>query len=493
MELKVKLLRWSAGVPVAILNEKTADKIGVHTQERITIETDSTHPRKLFTIIDTARSLVKEDEIIISSELKERLNLREGQKVEVNVASSPKSVLYIQKKLNKKVLSEKEIESIIEGVTNNSLSEAEISLFVSAMYNRGMNMEETISLVKALLKTGKKLNLKYNLIADKHSIGGIPGNRTTPLVVSICAAAGLIMPKTSSRAITSPAGTADVIETIARVDLSPKEIEKIIKKTGACLVWGGGLDLVPADSKIIHIEKMLKIDPPAQLLASIMSKKLAVGSNYILIDIPYGEGAKVTKKQGISLKRKFEYLGKYFKKKVVCVLTDGTQPIGNGIGPALELKDIVKILDPSQKGPLDLEDKALFLAGKILEMTGKAKKGKGPIMAMEILDSGKALEKFKSIISAQGGDINRIPEAKYKKDIFLSRGSKIKKIENKKINDLARILGCPTDKAAGIYLYSHVGDELYSGDKIMTLYADSKSRLKEGFIFVKESKPIVLE
>ena len=291
-------------------------------------------------------------------------------------------------------------DRIISDIVTNSLSEAEIALFVSAMYKEGMNMKETIYLIKAILKSGKslKLKLKNKKIADKHSIGGIPGNRTTPLIVSICAASGLVIPKSSSRAITTAAGTADVVETIAKVEFSMKELEKIVKKVGACLIWGGSLEIVPADEKIISIEKMLNIDPEAQLLASIMSKKLALGAKYILIDIPYGKTAKVTKKKALDLKKKFEYLGKHFKKKLKVVLTKGGQPIGNGIGPVLEMKDILKILKHSEDRPLDLENKSVFLAGCLLEMTGKADKGKGIVLAKQILGSGKAFEKFKEII-----------------------------------------------------------------------------------------------
>ncbi len=492
MKLQVKFLKWSAGIPVAILNEKTASQIGVRAQDRIAIETNSGNPKKFFTIIDTVKSLAKEGEIIVSSELKEMLNLKENQEVDVNIASLPKSILSIQKKLNKQSLNEVEIAEIIKDITNNFLSEAEIALFVSAMYKQGMTMKETIFLIKAILKTGKTLKFKGKYVADKHSIGGIPGNRTTPLVVSICVAAGLTMPKSSSRAITTSAGTADVIETIARVDFTREEIKKIVQKTNACLVWGGGLGLVPADSKIIRIEKTLKIDPEAQLLASIMAKKIAMGSKYILIDIPYGVGAKVTKERGLKLKKKFEYLGKYFNKKLICILTDGSQPIGNGVGPALELLDILKILDPTKRGPRDLEDKALLLSGKLLEMTGKAKKGKGPILAMDMLDSGKALEKFKEIIKAQGGNINRIPIAKYSKTIFFKKSGKIIQLENKLINSLARVLGCPADKAAGLYLYHHVGDEVKKKDKFVTLFSESKQRLKEGIKFLKQNQIVIL-
>ena len=493
MELKVKILKWSTGFPVAMLNQNTANIIGVKIKDRIFIKTISKKPNGVSTIIDTTTNLVKEDEIAISSELKNRLNLNAGQKVDVGLSPMPKSMIFIKKKLNNEELNQNEINSIIHDIIDNSLSEAEIALFISAMYERGMKMKETIFLINAILGSGQKLNLKGKFIVDKHSIGGIPGNRTTPIVVSICAAGGLIFPKSSSRAITTAAGTADVIETVAKVEFSMKDLKKIVEKTGACLIWGGSLEIVPADEKIISIEKMLNIDPESQLLASIMSKKLALGAKYILIDIPYGKTAKVSREKALKLGKKFEYLGNHFKKKMKVVLTKGEEPIGNGIGPALEMIDIIKVLKHSEDKPADLEKKSLFLAGEIFEMTGKAKKGEGINLAKQILCSGKAFEKFNEIIKAQGGKLDGIRLAKFKKDILIKKDGKIIEFDNKKINSLARVAGCPMDKSAGLYLYHHVGDKMQRGEKILTIYSESKARLKEAEDFFLSQKPIKIQ
>jgi len=488
MELKLKLLKWSAGVPVAMLNKETAEKMGAHLRDRISIKAGS---KEISTIVDTIGKLVKKNEIAVSTEVRERLKLKPGIKVDVNILPPCKTLSFIKNKLNNKSLSQKEISEIIKDITNNNLSETEIALFITAMHKNGMSKTETIFLINAILKTGNKLKLKSKYVVDKHSIGGIPGNRTTPIVVSICAAAGLTMPKNSSRAITSAAGTADVIETIARIDFSIKEIKKIIKKTNACLVWGGGLGMVPADSKIIQTEKKLKIDPEAQLLASIMSKKLAVGSKYILIDIPYGKTAKVNKSKALKLKKKFEELGRHFKRKLKVVLTDGSQPIGIGIGPALELKDILTILDPKQQGSKDLEEKSVFLASELLEMTGKAKTNKGEGLAREILNSGKAFEKFKQIIKAQQGKIPKtLKKAKFKKTIKSKKDFKIKEIDNKKINNMARIAGCPIDKSAGLQIHVKINDKIKKTQLLLTIYAESKSRLNQAIKFYKKEKPI---
>lgn len=490
MKLKVKFLKWSSGIPGAMLSIETAKKMGLYTTGRISIKTMSKHPREISTVFDTIEKFIKEDEVLVSLETKKRLKLKKGQKVDVNISRSPRSVLYIRKKLEGKILKEKEVDEIIIDVVNNSLSEPEIAIFVSAMCEHGMNFKETIYLINAILKTGNRLNLKEKLPVDKHSIGGVAGNRTTPLVISICAATGLIIPKTSSKAITSAAGTADVISTIAEVEFEMKDLKRIISKAGAFMVWGGALGMVPADSKIIKVEKALKIDPESQLLASIMSKKLAVGSKYLVIDIPYGKSAKVTRQRALKLKEKFEKIGRYFHIKMKVVLTDGSQPIGNGIGPALELIDVINILDPKKKGPKDLEEKSLFLAAQLLEMTHKAKKGQGEKLAEEILHSGKAFEKFKEIIKAQKGKLVEVKPGKFKRDIFAKRNEKILEIDNKKINLLARSTGCPADKYAGLFLHVHKNDRVKKGEKILTIYAESKPRLNEALRFYKKIRPI---
>jgi len=489
MKLKIKNLNFSTGVSVCILNQKSADILGVKINDRILLKKDEI---KVFSIIDISNEFVDEKEIGLSYEISNRLKLKENTEIDVFLSTPPKSLVFIKKKMNGEKLSQNEIGLIIKEIVNNSLSESEISLFISSMYQKGMTIQETIFLINAILKSGKSIKLNNNqMIVDKHCIGGIPGNRTTPIIVSICASAGLIFPKSSSRAITTSAGTADVVESVARVDFSINEIKRIIKKTNACLIWGGSLELIPADEKIITIEKRLNIDPESQLLASIMAKKLALGAKYILIDIPYGENAKFNKQRALKLKKKFEVLGKHYKKILKVILTNGEQPIGNGIGPVLEMKDIIKVLSQSSDRPLDLEEKCIYLSGEIFEMTHKSKKSKGKELAKQLLVSGKAFEKFKEIIKAQEGNLNHLKLSKYKKDILAEKSGKIKLLDNKKINFLGRIAGAPFDKSAGLFLYKHLGENVKKGEKLLTIYSESRSRIYESTKFLKEQKPIV--
>lgn len=487
MKLKIKILKFLAGKPVCMVNEKTAEDMSLHVDNRVSIKKNK---NKIISIVDFSKTLNR-NEIAVSDEIVKNLKLKTGDIVEVGVTERPHSIDFIKKKLKGQELTKKEIKEIIKDIAENELTEAEIAFFISAIYEKNMSLRETKDLVSAMIESGSKLRLRGK-VADKHSIGGVAGNRTTPIVISICTTTGLVMPKTSSRAITSAAGTADTIETLARVDFSVEEIKDILKKTNACFVWGGNLGLAPADDKIIKVGRIMKIDATAQLLASILSKKISVDSKYVLIDIPFGKSAKVSKRQAEKLKIKFLYLGKKFNLKLEVVLTDGSSPIGRGVGPVLEMRDVIKVLRRDKDAPKDLEEKSLMLSGRILEMTDKASTGKGYKLARQILDSGKAWIKFQEIIRAQQGKIKKLTPGKYKYTIKAQKNGKIKHISNNLINSLARAAGCPEDKSTGIYFYKKL-DKVKKGEKIFTLYTTSEEKLKHAKNFYQANKKDMIE
>ena len=492
MLLRIKKLNFLTGRPVCMIHEQTAKKLSLHVGNRVSIKNKKR--KEIISIIDTVSEIIKPSQIAVSGDIAESLSLKNNSKVEVKLIKKPNSIHIIKKKLEGKRLNKKEITEVIENIANNSLTEVEIAFFIAAVHMKGMSMTETKNLTNAMVKTGNILKLKGKIF-DKHSIGGVAGNRTTPLVVSICAAAGLKMPKTSSRAITSAAGTADVIEAIADVEFSLKKIKKIVSKTNACLVWGGALRLAPTDDKIIKIERIVSIDSTAQLLASILSKKISVGSKYILIDIPYGRSAKVSKKQAEKLKTAFETISKKFNLELKVILTDGSEPIGNGIGPILEIKDIIKVLKRKPDAPKDLEEKSILLAGELLEMGKKTKRNHGEELAKQILDSGYALKKFTQIIKAQNGNINKIRGKKhaFSYSIKAKRKIKIKHWDNKLVNKLARFSGCPEDKSAGIFLHKKQGEIAEKSQPLLTIYATSKEKLNHAKKFYKDNKGELVE
>lgn len=496
MLVKVKSLKFSAGKYVAIIPEEISKMLDINVGERMGVKRKKGE-KEVVCIVDTAVGLLKENEIAVSSEVIKRLNLKEKESVEIEPILTPLSTNFILKKLSSYELNYTEIFSIVKDIVNNRLTETEIAYFVSAMYIHGMSNEETINLIAAMVKNGVKLEINKGRVFDKHSIGGIAGNRTTPIIVSICAAAGLTIPKTSSRAITSASGTADVVEVLANVEFTTEQIKKIVKKNGACLVWGGSLGLAPADDKIIQVERIMGIDPQAQLIASILAKKVSVGATDFLLDIPYGDSAKVNEKEAKKLAKRFYKICKMLKINAIIALTDGQQPIGKGIGPILEMRDILSILVREKNRPLDLETKSVVLAGLLLELAGKAKTGEGKRLASYILNSGRALSKFKEIIRAQGGTFKDIEKkltlSKFKKTIKAKKSGKIRYMDNKKINFLARIAGCPADKKAGLYLYKKVGDIVKKNDPIMTIYSGSNRKLRYTEQVFKKTEAIIIE
>lgn len=489
MRFKLRLLKIATGKPIIFLHEYDSKKLGVHIGDRVLIKSNS---GSLVAVVDLIKGFIKKGEVALSEELRSFIKEHKGY-VDILPAEFAEGSSILQNQAGCREYSAKDLEKIMSDIVNNRLTEAEISYFISTMVHCKASTQEIINLTKAIVKTGKRISWPYKIVADKHSIGGIAGNRTTPIVVAICAACGVIMPKTSSRAITSAAGTADTVETISPVSLSISELKKVVRKTGACLAWGGSLGLAPADDKLIRVEKLLRVDPEAQLLASILAKKLSVGSTHVLIDIPYGVGAKVSFVNAEKLSSLFILLGKKLGLKVKTVLTKGLEPIGNGVGPILEMKDVLRVLK-QDNSPLDLENKCLFLAGNILEMVGKSKVGQGIVKAKEILYSGSAYKKFCEIISAQGGDPKTwLAEAKYSHTIISKHNGVIKEVSNPKINYLARVLGCPIDKASGIYIYKHVGGYIQDGERVATLFSESSQKLKEAIKFFKINKPIFIK
>ncbi|MCK4491035.1 MAG: AMP phosphorylase, partial [Candidatus Altiarchaeales archaeon] len=404
----------------------------------------------------------------------------------------PVSVHFIKKKMDGSPLSEGELYSVIQDIASNNLTATELSAFVTAGYIRGYCMDEVVALTKAMVETGQKIDFGDDIV-DKHCIGGVAGNRTSMLIVPIIAAAGLTIPKTSSRAITSPSGTADTMEVLAEVEFGIDELKEIVNEINSCIIWGGSVNLAPADDKIIRVEYPLSMDAEGHLLASVMAKKVSVGSDYLLIDIPIGKGAKIEDTEKANdLAHKFISLGDNLGISVECVVTDGGSPIGSGIGPGLEARDVLLALE--NKGPVDLIDKSVELAGNILELSKKIEKGKGRALAESILRSGKAKEKMREIIEAQNGDPDITPEdiqvGEKQQTIEAKNKGKIRYIDNKLISRIARAAGAPRDNGAGIYMHITVGDSVKVGDPLFTLYSKSGSRLKDSVELTEELIPV---
>jgi putative thymidine phosphorylase len=400
----------------------------------------------------------------------------------------------IRKKLVGKQLNYQEIYAIMDEISNDRLGDVLTTYFAASGYSKGFTDQEIYYLTKAMVETGDRLEFR-GIVADKHSIGGVPGTRTTMIDIPIVAAAGYLIPKSSSRAITTPGGTADDMEVLAKVDFTKEEIYEIVRKTGGCIVWGGSVHIAPADDEIIKVEAPLMYESFDKVLVSIMAKKIAFGSNHVVIDIPYGDSVKVhSHKDAEELADKFKNLAKKFDIKLVVNVERTQEPAGRGIGPLLETRDALRVLEQLPTRPLDLEKRALDLAGKVLDLCledsvlgvqEQVKKdfGSGREWAKHLLQSGQALKKMRDIIKAQGGDpnitSNRLVPGRHLLEVEASKHGVIKQINSKNASVIAKILGCPKEKRAGIYLEKKIGDTTTKGELLYTLYATTAHALQE--------------
>jgi thymidine phosphorylase len=324
-----------------------------------------------------------------------------------------------------------------------------------------------------MVETGERLGWDEPLVVDKHCIGGIPGNRTSMLIVPIVAAHGMLIPKTSSRAITSPAGTADTMEVLAEVELAPDRLHQIVRKERGCVAWGGTANLAPVDDVLISVERPLGIDSHGQLVASILAKKMAAGSTHLLIDIPVGPTAKVRHmREALALRKLFEFVGDRVGLQLQVIITDGHQPVGRGIGPVLEVRDVIQVLENHPDAPFDLRQKALRLAGRVIEFDPDVRGGQGYAIARDILDSGRALAKMEAIIKAQGRRRAKREPGKLVDVVKAAKRGVVTAIDNFRLARIARLAGAPMDKGAGVDLLCKVGDKVAKGQALYRIHAD---------------------
>ncbi len=421
-------------------------------------------------IVDDA-ALLAPDELGLSEQSFHLLGLPEGAPVRVAHATPPTSLEAVRAKIQGQTLSEDQYSEIIRDISANRYSKMEIAAFLIASASF-MTTEEVLGLTRAMTKVGSRLTWTTRPIVDKHCIGGIPGNRTSMILVPIVAAHGLTIPKTSSRAITSPAGTADTMQVLARVDIGIEEMRAIVEKTHGCLVWGGRVNLSPADDVLISVERPLAIDAREQLVASILSKKLAAGSTHLLIDIPLGPTAKVrSMAEAQRLRKLFEYIGDAVGLVLDVTITDGRQPIGSGIGPVLEARDVMRVLERDPLAPADLREHALDLAGRVLEFDPAVRGGKGPARARELLESGAALETMHAIIDAQGASGPMPPLGPLHHDVAAPMHGRVTAIDCFRIARIARLAGAPAEFGAGIEIKKKIGDHVEKGEPLYRIHA----------------------
>jgi len=494
MKVKVKLIDVEEGRPEVLMSREDAEELGLNVLDRVRVKAKE---KEIIAIVTRTTNGVKEGTIGISAEVKKEGRLREGAFVDIFPAEKPKAIEYIKKKLDKAALSKEEYKGIVHDVVDNKLSDAEISAFVSSVYINGLSLDEAEYLSRAIAESGETLDFKGRRIFDKHSLGGVPGNKVSLLIVPIVAAAGLTIPKTSSRAITSASGTADTMEVLAPVTFGGEEIVSIVAKTNGIIAWGGGVNLATADDAFIRVEYPLSLDARYLALCSVMAKKIATGVDFLVLDLPAGEGTKL---KGLEDARKiandFISLGERLGIKVECVVTYGDKPVGRAIGPALEAREALAALE-GKPTATSLLEKALGLGGVLLEAGGAVHFGHGKEKAEEILKSGKALEKMREIIGAQGGNSKitseKIELGEFRETIISEGSGYVTHISNKNIVSIARAAGAPRDKGAGILLHITKGLKVAKGDVLFEIFAEKEHKLDAALRTARQSEAVYLE
>lgn len=435
-------------------------------------------------------ALIAPDELALSEVAFRDFGVPEGAPVRVTLSPAPRSVDLVREKLRGGRLDRAAFDAILADVVAHRYSRVELAMFVLACALRTLDETEIVDFTRAMIDVGQRLDFGPGPIADKHCIGGVPGHRTSMIVVPILAALGVTMPKTSSRAITSPAGTADTMGMLARVELSPEEMHRVVRDAGACIAWGGALDLAPADDILITVERPMEIDTEPQMVASILAKKKTSGATHVLIDIPMGPSAKVRSVEAAErLARLFQRVGTAIGLRVETLVTEARGPIGRGIGPRLEALDVLAVLHRDPGAPTDLREKSLYLAARLLELVGAATQSGGYRAAQEALDSGAAARAFERIVAAQGAQAMP-PEARHRATVPAPADGRIRAIDCWEIARLAKRAGAPVNPAAGVRLLHTVGDVVARGEPLFEVHAQSTAQLESALAYAAEHPSI---
>ena len=464
---------------VVLLRGRDAEIFGINPGDHLQLKIGR---KVVIAVADITHDAIHHGDIGIFTDVWQQFRIKHGTPILVDILSRPDSIKAITKKLKGHEISDQEIYAIISDIVNHRLSTIETTYFVSTGYVKPYTTRELIGMIKAIAGTGITFSWPTKYVVDKHSVGGLAGNRTTMVAIPIVAAIGLTIPKTSSRAITSPSGTADTMETLAPVSLPADKVKQVVRTTGGCLIWGGGLSIAPADDIIIRVSRPLSLEPYDKMLVSILAKKVAMGVKFLIIDMPYGPGTKIPNlRVAKEITKKFIQLGRAFKMKVRVKYDPADQPIGQGIGPSLEARDVLRVLQQTTNRPLDLETKAIGLAGDLLEISGRYKSGQGRKLAIKVLKDGSAWRKMQQIIKAQGGNPHvtetMLMAGVKSHSIRAHATGQIAAIDNRAIDEIARALGAPDHRQAGIFLHRKIGQSVTRGEPLYTLFSHQRSRI----------------
>jgi AMP phosphorylase len=493
---KVHFFDVEAGLNVAVLNGGEAHALNIETGDRIFLRAGK---RNAIALADMSENYIPKGTIGLFADTADALRISEGDSVTLEKAQRPASLDYIRKKLDGGILEGREIHEIVSDLLRERFSVAELSAFVTGIYIRGLAPDEIVSLTNAMVASGEVMTFpKGSIVASEHSIGGVAGDRISMLIVPIIASLGIVIPKTASRAISSASGTADAMEVLADVNIPRQKVEQIAQKVGGALVWGGGVNIAVADDRLISVRHPLRLDPPGLLLSSILAKKKAEGAKFVLLDIPVGKGCKIENvREAEELAKNFKFLSKKLGMELNCIITNGSEPIMNAIGPALEARAVLETLHDGGRSYPHLTEKAVELSSVIAGMALGISKSKAHALCKKSLESGKAEKKFREIIAAQGGDpsvrASQISPGRERRKVLSKVDGKVGHVDNKAIFRLCRALGAPSDKKAGIMLFVRKEKRISKGDVLFEMYSSSRNAIEYAHANIDEYPVVEIE
>lgn len=414
-----------------------------------------------------------------------------GERVSFAHPPAVDSMSFVRAKVYNQRLGEPQMNAIITDVTAGRYTDVELAAFVASCADGRLSHDEITALTRAMINAGERITWPYQRVMDKHCVGGLAGNRTTMIVVPIVAALGLVIPKTSSRAITSPSGTADTMETLAPVDLSLDLMRAVVEKEGGCIAWGGAVHLSPADDIMVRVERALDLDSEGQMVASVLSKKAAAGSTHVVLDLPVGPTAKVRSEHAAhTVQRLLESTAHAIGLKVRTVISDGRQPVGRGVGPSLEARDVLSVLRNEPGAPQDLREHSLDIAAALVELAGVAQREEARALALAMLQEGHALAKMQAICEAQGG-MREPPVSTHTHEVPAEHAGHVAAIDNRVLSRIAKLAGAPHAKAAGLELLVRLDDKVSRGQPLFRVHAENRGDLDYALEFARRHNNVV--
>jgi pyrimidine-nucleoside phosphorylase len=412
----------------------------------------------------------------------------------------------IRKKRDGGALSAAEIEYLVAGCTDGSIPDYQLAAWLMAVVLRGMTREETAALTNAMLHSGEVLDLSLLPAkkVDKHSTGGV-GDKTSLVLAPLVAAGGLFVPMISGRGLGHTGGTLDKLESIPgfRVGLSVAEFHRVLKACGCCMI-GQTERVAPADRKLYALRDATgTVESPYLICASIMSKKLAEGTDALVLDVKTGSGAFMKKEEdAVFLAELMVETGERMGKQMAALITDMNQPLGRMVGNALEVQECIEVLHGG--GPADLRDLCLELAAWMFLLGGAAKTvAQGKQLSAQIIASGQAFDRFRQMVELQGGDISviddprRLPSADHRVEVPSLQGGYVTAIANEQVGTACVILGGgrerkedSVDPAVGIVVHKKIGDKVSAGESLCTIHCHSDAQAARAKTLLQDSYQI---